>query len=150
MPVAGQYLARMAIDPHSLTSAALEFLAERHLASLTTTRPDGSPHVVPVGFTWDNEVGLARVITRGSSQKAHNAARGGPGVLCQVDGRRWLTLEGRLAVLEEPEAIRDAEQRYAVRYRTPRPNPERVVLTLRVNRVLGSASLLAAETDIRR
>lgn len=136
----------MAIDPASLSAAAVEFLTERHLASLTTTRLDGSPHVVPVGFTWDGEAGLARVITRGSSQKARNAARGGPGVLCQVEGRRWLTLEGQLAVLTDAEAVVDAERRYAGRYRTPRPNPERVVLTLRVTRILGSASLLTAES----
>ena len=33
--------------------------------------------------------------------------------------------------------MRDAEQRYAVRYRRPRPNPERVVVVLDVDRVLG-------------
>lgn len=30
-------------------SAAADFLAERHLATLTTFRADGSAHVVPVG-----------------------------------------------------------------------------------------------------
>ena len=33
--------------------------------------------------------------------------------------------------------MREAEQRYAVRYRQPRPNPERVVVVLHVDRVLG-------------
>ena len=32
---------------------SLDFLTERHLATLTTLRRDGSPHVVPVGFTYD-------------------------------------------------------------------------------------------------
>lgn len=133
----------MAIGPDELGEDALAFLTERHLATLTTTRRDGSPHVVPVGFTWDVGAGLARVITGGSSQKARHAAAGGPGVLCQVDGRRWLTLEGGLALLTDPVSVADAERRYADRYRQPRPNPERVVLAVRVHRVLGSTTLLS-------
>ena len=39
----------MALDPHDLGDDVLAFLAERHLATLTTLRPNGSPHVVPVG-----------------------------------------------------------------------------------------------------
>ena len=36
----------------------------------------------------------------------------------------------------------DAELRYAQRYRTPRVNPRRVVIEVRVERVLGSSDLL--------
>src|SRR5690606_1639179 len=78
-------LSGVATTPRDLSEAALAFLTERHLATLTTVRPDGSPHVVPVGFTWEASEGLARVITSGTSQKARNAARGGPAVLCQVE-----------------------------------------------------------------
>jgi hypothetical protein len=39
----------MAHDPHHLAPEVLAFLAERHLATLTTLRPDGTPHVVAVG-----------------------------------------------------------------------------------------------------
>ena len=38
--------------------------------------------------------------------------------------------------------VRDAEARYAVRYRQPRENPKRVVIEIAVRRVLGSHSLL--------
>jgi hypothetical protein len=55
-----------------------------------------------------------------------------------VDGRRWSTLEGRAVVRDEPEVVADAERRYAERYRTPRPNPERVVIEIEIARVLGS------------
>jgi F420H(2)-dependent biliverdin reductase len=127
----------VSFDPARLPGTALAFLAERHLATLTTLRPDGSPHVVPVGFTWDDETGVARVITGGASRKARNAEPGAPAVLCQVDGRRWLSLEGRALVVRDPGAVRDAEQRYERRYRTPRPNPARVVLEIKVDRILG-------------
>jgi hypothetical protein len=35
--------------------------------------------------------------------------------------------------------VADAEDRYAERYRRPRPNPRRVVVVLEVDRALGSA-----------
>ncbi|MCV7192941.1 F420-dependent biliverdin reductase [Mycolicibacterium brumae] len=131
--------------PHAttrLTDDALTFLTERHLAMLTTLRADGSPHVVAVGFTFDPKTHIARVITNGGSQKAVNAERGKVGVLSQVDGARWLSLEGTASVSTDPEAIRDAELRYAQRYRTPRVNPTRVVVEVHIERVLGSSDLL--------
>jgi len=125
-----------------LTDEAFSFLTERHLAMLTTLRADNSPHVVAVGFTFDPKTHIARVITNDGSQKAVNAERSGVGVLSQVDGARWLSLEGRASVNRDPHAVRDAELRYAQRYRTPRENPTRVVIEVHIERVLGSASLL--------
>jgi PPOX class probable F420-dependent enzyme len=119
-----------------------QFWRERHLCTLTTLRADGTPHVVPVGVTLDAGTGTARVITSRGSRKARHVAAAGPGgarvAVCQVDGRWWSTLEGRAVVREEPEVVADAERRYAERYRTPRPNPERVVIEIAVTRVLGS------------
>ena len=125
-----------------LTNDALAFLTERHLAMLTTLRADGSPHVVAVGFTFDPKTHIARVITTGGSQKAVNAARGAVAVLSQVDGARWLSLEGHAGVSTDVESVRDAELRYAQRYRTPRANPRRVVIEVHIERVLGSSDLL--------
>ena len=129
----------MALSPDQLDEAALAFLRERHLATLTTLRPDGSPHVVAVGFTWDGESGLARVITWESSKKARNVV-GSPGsraVVCQVDGGRWLSLEGRATVTTDPDRGRDAERRYAERYREPRQRDDRAVIEIAVDRILG-------------
>ena len=127
----------MRLDPADLPLAALEFLTERHLATLTTLRPDGSPHVTPVGFTWEAETGIARVICSGPSRKARNAGETKQAALCQVDGGRWLTLEGAVEVVTDPARVADAERRYAARYRTPRENPLRVVLEITVTNVLG-------------
>jgi hypothetical protein len=68
---------------------------------LTTLRTDGSPHVVAVGFTFDPVTHIARVITSDGSQKAVNADRSRVGVLSQVDGARWLSLEGIAAVAQK-------------------------------------------------
>jgi len=128
----------MSLDLDALDAETLTFLTERHLATLTNVRADGTPHVVPVGFTYEPETRLARVITGGGSVKARLAARpGAVGALCQVDGRRWLTLTGPIHVERDPEAVADAVARYAGRYREPRVNPERVVLVVEVERILG-------------
>ncbi|TQF01292.1 PPOX class F420-dependent oxidoreductase [Kitasatospora acidiphila] len=125
----------------ALSPEFLAFWVERHICTLTTLRPDGTPHVVPVGATFDPETGIARVITSAGSRKARNVAAAGPDgarvALCQVDGGRWATLEGRAVLRTEPAEVADAEERYARRYRTPRPNPERVVIEIRVTRTLG-------------
>jgi PPOX class probable F420-dependent enzyme len=130
--------------------ALLEFWTERHLCSLSTVRPDGRPHLVPVGVALDHEERCAWVISSGSSQKvrriAAGPADGSPVAACQVDGRRWSTLEGRARVLTDPDAVRRAEERYAARYRVPRENPSRVAVRIEVDRFLLSASLVSAES----
>jgi PPOX class probable F420-dependent enzyme len=126
----------MRLDPAALPADAVAFLTERHLATLTTLRPDGTPHVVPVGFTWDAEAGLARVITSGTSRKAAHAA-GTRVALCQVDGARWLTLEGKATVTGDAARVAEAVRRYALRYRQPRVNPRRVAIEITVDRIMG-------------
>lgn len=115
----------------------VSFWTERHLCTLVTLRADGTPHVVPVGVTLDVDAGLARVICTRGTQKALNAERGGSAVVSQVDGGRWSTLEGTAVVRSEPGAVAEAVRRYAGRYRQPRVNPERVVIEIAVQRVLG-------------
>jgi F420H(2)-dependent biliverdin reductase len=130
----------VARDLDDLDRELLTFLTERHLGTLTTLRPDGTPHVVPVGFTFDPATRTARVITSGTSAKAGHVRAGSARVaICQVDGRRWLTLEGTAVVRDDPEHVRDAEDRYARRYKQPRENPRRVVLEIAVDRILGTA-----------
>ncbi|WP_327368502.1 pyridoxamine 5'-phosphate oxidase family protein [Streptomyces sp. NBC_01217] len=119
----------------------LEFWSEYHLCTLTTLRPNGRPHVVPVGVTVDVAAGVARVITRKSSRKVANILAGGGEsrvALCQVDGGRWATLEGVAEVCTDEAAVEDAVARYGKRYgRTPAPDPERVVILVSVERALG-------------
>lgn len=130
----------MTVDLDALPDEVLDFLAERQLATLTTLRADGRPHVVPVGFTYDPATKLARVITSGDSVKARNADRpGAVAAICQVDGARWLTVSGPIRVDRDPEVIADAVARYAERYRQPRVNPKRVALLIEVDQMLGSS-----------
>lgn len=141
------------------TDIEVAFLRERHLGTFTTLRADGTPHVVPVGFAYDDGSGpgdagrdrsaetggvvvpVVRIITQQGSVKAANAARGGRGAVCQIDGPRWLTLEGTLRLVTDPEGVARAVAAYAERYQPPREKraDTRVAIELRVDRVLGRA-----------
>ncbi|MBB5155630.1 pyridoxamine 5'-phosphate oxidase family protein [Saccharopolyspora phatthalungensis] len=118
------------------------FWQERHLSTLTTVRRDGTPHVVPVGVTLDIEAATARVISSSTSHKVRQiiaaGREGAPVAVCQVDGRRWSTLQGRAVVRADPAAVADAERRYEQRYKKPRPNPSRVVIEISVTKALGT------------
>lgn len=114
------------------------FLAERRVATLTTLRPDGSPHLVAVRFTWDGRTRLARVLTVASSRKARNlAAGGGRAALCQVAGFRWVTLEGTATVSADPLRVGEGVRRYTERFQSPPPDPPgRVVVEIAVDRIM--------------
>lgn len=131
----------MTTDEPQLPPEEVEFWQERRICLLTTLRPDGTPHLVPVGATFDAETGIARVISSAGSRKVRNVRAAGPGArvaVSQVDGRRWCTLEGTALVKDDPASVADAERRYTERYRPPRPNPERVVIEITVTRVMGT------------
>ena len=129
----------MAYDPADLPDEVLAFLAERHLAMLTTLGADGRPHMTAVGFTYDAAEGRVRIITHGRSQKALNARRGGRAAVGQVDGGRWLSLEGPVTVSDDPDRVARAVADYTRRYRPPRENPQRVALEISIERILGRA-----------
>ena len=126
-----------------LADAALhEFWTERHLCTLTTLRADGSPHVVAVGATLDPPAGLARVISSASSAHVRHIRRGQDRVaICQLDGPRWVTVEGTAVVRDDAAAVAEAVRRYAARYRVPRENPARVAIEVTITRILGSSRL---------
>lgn len=123
-------------------TALLDFWTERHLCTLTTLRADGLPHVVPVGTVLDLDERCAWVITNRTSVKVRHVERTDRVAICQVDGRRWSTLEGRATVLRDEASVRRAEQQYGGRYREPRPNPDRVAVRIEADRFLVSRGLV--------
>jgi PPOX class probable F420-dependent enzyme len=130
---------RMATAPADLSPEAHAFLRERHLGTLSTLRADGTLHVCAVGFTWDPDRLVVRVITGDGSQKVRNVERSGRAAVGQVDGGRWLSLEGPARVTRDPDDVATAVARYTDRYQEPRVNPRRVAIEISVERVLGRA-----------
>lgn len=125
------------MTPDALDDAALAFLSERHLATLSLCRPDGSIQVVPVGVTYDD--GVVRIITRAGSVKARRLARS-PGLratVCQVDGGRWLSLEGPATVTADAARVGRAVELYTARYGPPQVRDDRVAIEIVVDRVTG-------------
>lgn len=127
--------------PLDLTAEGRRFVADRHLATLSTIAPRGGIHVVAVGFTFAD--GIVRIITSDGSQKVRNVERDPRATVAQVDGAGWLSIAGRARIERDPDAVALAVSLYAARYRQPRPNPSRVVIRIEPERLLGSAGLLA-------
>jgi F420H(2)-dependent biliverdin reductase len=125
--------------PDSLSPAELAFLAERHLGTLTTLSASGRPHSVAITFTYES--GKVRILTNAGSQKVKNVERSGFASVCQVDGRRWLSLEGPATVHADEITIADAVAAYEHRYRATGENPDRVIVTISVEHVLGRADM---------
>jgi len=126
-----------------VNSALTEFLTERHLAILTLVRPDGRPHSTPIGFMWDEESEVVKIITWSGSLKTRLLEKGNlVGSIAQVDGGRWVTFEGSCSVSADPEVCKDAVERYARRYSPPKDRgADRRVITMTVSRILASNSL---------
>ena len=132
-----------AFSASEVNSALTEFLTERHLAILTLVRPDGRPHSTPIGFMWDEEAEVVKIITWSGSLKTRLLEKENlVGSIAQVDGGRWVTFEGSCSVSADPEVCKDAVERYARRYSPPKDRgADRRVITMTVSRILASTSL---------
>ena len=131
------------LTPQETTAALNEFVSEKHLGILTLVRKDGRPHSTPVGFMWDDEKKVARIITWSGSLKTRLLEKETLlGTISQVDGGRWVTFEGICSVSADPEVCEDAVGRYAKRYSPPKDRgADRRVITMTVSRILASNSL---------
>ena len=130
----------MQYPPDALDASALEFFTERHLATLSLVVSADEVHVTPVGFTWDDETGTARVITFAASKKARllEAAGSLPATLCQVDGGRWAALHGTATVSSDPDVCADAVRRYGERYRPAKDRgSDRRAIEVAVTKIVG-------------
>ena len=134
----------MHFTPEQLDNDALDFLAARRLATLTTHRADGSAHVVPVGFMYDPAVGIARIIAPLDTVKVRNLQRDPRAVLCQVDGALWATLEGTAVIRSDQESFQRTLAAYNAKFGPMHgPAEGRCAIELTVNRVLGRFALPA-------
>lgn len=136
----------MALDLSNLSADVVTFLQERHLATLSLSGPELGLHVTPVGFTYDADLQVARVITFASAKKvrlleqAADDDRPISAALSQVDGGRWLTLYGTATVTADAEINALAEQLYAGRYRPPGDRgADRRTIVVDVARIVGRA-----------
>lgn len=129
---------RLSQDLNALHSDTLPFLEEFHVGLLSTTRANATLHVVAVGFTYDPETKLAWSIGGRDSVKVRNIRGGSRAALSQVDGSRWLTLEGPARIVDDEEGIAEAHRRYRLRYPGHGSlDPARVGIVVAVEELMG-------------
>jgi pyridoxamine 5'-phosphate oxidase family protein len=97
------------------TEGELRYLSERRLGRIATVGKDGTPHVAPVGWSYDPEQDAVEVGGRNfdRSKKYHDAARSGRAAividdLVSVDPwqPRGIEIRGKAEVLDDPPRIR--------------------------------------------
>ena len=59
--------------------------------------------------------------------------------MSQVDGGRWLTLEGTVSLATDDSSVAAAVAGYAARYRQPGERLDRVAIEITVDRIMGRA-----------
>jgi len=95
-----------------LTSACAELMMW-----LSTVRPDGRPHLVPVWFLWDGRTIL--IFSRPNQQKLRNLQHN-PNVVIALDtaehGDDIVIIEGKAELLDDP-AVSTALPAYAEKYK---------------------------------
>ena len=87
------------------TARIRRFLEEEPVVWLSTVRPDGAPHLVPIWFWWDGEALL--VFSKPGAQKVRNL-RANPSVMLALgdaeDDFDVGLIEGRAELLDRPAA----------------------------------------------
>ena len=85
----------------------LDFIRPRHHGILMTTRRDGRPQASPVSMGVDQE-GRVVVSSYPERAKALNAARNELASVCVLSddfGGEWVQVDGRIEVIQQPEAV---------------------------------------------
>ena len=84
---------------------------------ISTTRPDGRPHAVPVWYWWDGE--SVFFATPHKSQKAKNLAHQAWVIVHAGDGDDVIILEGPAAEVSDPDELTRLNAHYQEKYVDP-------------------------------
>lgn len=100
----------------SLTPEIRSFLDEPRFGVLATVNPDGSVQQTVMWFVVDGDEILMN--TASGRRKDLNLRRDGRASLCFEDGYRYLTLNGRVSLDDDPGTTQADALRLALRYHT--------------------------------
>ena len=84
---------------------------------ISTTRPDGRPHAVPVWFIWEGE--SVYFATDKNSQKVKNLAAQPSIIVHAGDGDDVIIIEGKAGVITDPATTAQINERYMQKYVDP-------------------------------
>ncbi len=99
-------------------------LQKAHTYWLSTTRPDGRPHTMPLWCVWLE--GKLFFSTGRKSRKARNLARNPRCVVCAAVGNGSVVVEGVARRMTDTPVTRRASVLYARKYDSPIPSGEPV------------------------
>lgn len=100
-------MATIARDLSISREELLSFIRPRHNGILVTTRRDGRPQMSPVTMGVDSD-GRVVVSSYPERAKAKNAAHNAQASVCVLSNEfngEWVQVDGRIEVVEQPEAI---------------------------------------------
>jgi hypothetical protein len=96
-------------------------LARSHNYWLITTRPEGTPHAMPVWGIWVDSIFCFS--TGRTSRKAKNLAANPNCVVCNEESREAVIVEGRVTELTDPDRIRQLGVVYHRKYKPWKLDP---------------------------
>jgi PPOX class probable F420-dependent enzyme len=98
-----------------LSDWAKEFLRAFHFAVLSTLNPDGSSQLTTMWYLLENDATIV-MSTPGHLRKAKNLRRDPRIAICVPDGNRYVSLSGRVSIIEDQSIVRRDIERLVERY----------------------------------
>jgi PPOX class probable F420-dependent enzyme len=98
-----------------LSDWAKEFLRAFHFAVLSTLNPDGSCQLTTMWYLLENDATIV-MSTPGHLRKAKNLRRDPRIAICVPDGNRYVSLSGRVSIIEDQSIVRRDIERLVERY----------------------------------
>lgn len=116
-----------------LTPAVREFLDERRFAVLATINESGVPQLTAMWYELQGDEVMMNTV---AGRLKHRNLRRDPRVsLCIVDGERYVTLYGRVTLMDEQARAQEDDQHLALRYDGPEKAAERAPIIALQHRV---------------
>jgi PPOX class probable F420-dependent enzyme len=128
-----------------LTEKARAFLREKRFAVLATLNKDGSPQLTTMWYLLEND-GTILMNTRAGRLKERNMRRDPRVSVCFEEGYRYVTIKGRVEMIDDPHISQRDIYRLSARYHgeekakkqmeTQFSKEQRVTLRLRPERIV--------------
>ena len=129
----------MAYSLDNLPKSIEEFLSTRAFGSLNSIDKTNNLHTAVVGFHFDKNKKIIRIISQKKSIKVKNIIQNNNVALSQIRDNKWLSFIGTATIKYDQESIKLATNAYTLRYEKPSENPDRIAIEISVKKILGNA-----------
>jgi general stress protein 26 len=130
---------KMAYNISQLPESVDIFLATTSFGALSSIDVKGSLHTAVVGFHFNKDEKIIRIISNKDSQKVKNIQKNNQLSLCQVSGNKWISFFGTGIIHTTQQKVKEATNAYASRYQEPGDSTERIAIEIKIEKMLGNA-----------